>query len=340
MSERSEETLRERWLRRCVTVPVLFVSWLFVCGLLPFWLILSAIVDLAGKTRWAVSRAVLSLALYLTCEMAVIGGYFVLWLAFVLPLGWTHQQMQMMFVRLQRWGAGVLWIGVRHFFSIDLDIEGDGRPEAGPYLLFCRYASFTDFLLALALVNLPYQMPLRGILRRESRWDPAIDLIGSRLGYAFLSKGAEQDFDEMSLTEAVQGQSQTLLHFPEAVAFSEKARKESLHELSQTSRQKLQGLRSLMPPQVERVLSLLTAAPKMDVVFCAHVGYEYLSSPVHLLHGLPVGMRVHVLFWRVAVNDIPAEREARIDWLYQQWRRMDEWVEARTRALPPLPHRG
>jgi hypothetical protein len=52
-------------------------------------------------------------------------------------------------------------------------------------------------------------------------------------------------------------------------------------------------------------------------------------------------MDKHLLmgWWRVPRAEIPTGREERIDWLYDRWQRIDEWVdEHRPRDLPrPKP---
>jgi hypothetical protein len=35
------------------------------------------------------------------------------------------------------------------------------------------------------------------------------------------------------------------------------------------------------------------------------------------------------VFWRCPRASIPADRDARIDWLYREWERLDAWVGAR-----------
>jgi hypothetical protein len=52
-------------------------------------------------------------------------------------------------------------------------------------------------------------------------------------------------------------------------------------------------------------------------------------------------MDKHLLmgWWRVPRAEIPTGREERIDWLYDRWQRIDDWIdEHRPRDLPrPKP---
>jgi len=46
-------------------------------------------------------------------------------------------------------------------------------------------------------------------------------------------------------------------------------------------------------------------------------------------------------WWRVPREEIPEGREARIDWLFGWWERIDTWVdEHRPVDLPPHRRRG
>jgi len=42
--------------------------------------------------------------------------------------------------------------------------------------------------------------------------------------------------------------------------------------------------------------------------------------------GALVGATIRVRFWRVPAADIPIGDDARIQWLYEHWQRIDDWV--------------
>jgi len=46
---------------------------------------------------------------------------------------------------------------------------------------------------------------------------------------------------------------------------------------------------------------------------------------------------VKVAFWRIPAAEIPGGEEARLDWLYAQWRRVDDWVCAHRSEPCPEP---
>jgi hypothetical protein len=42
-----------------------------------------------------------------------------------------------------------------------------------------------------------------------------------------------------------------------------------------------------------------------------------------------VGKKIKVAFWRISARDIPAGEAERTDWLFAQWRLVDDWVCSR-----------
>jgi hypothetical protein len=67
-------------------------------------------------------------------------------------------------------------------------------------------------------------------------------------------------------------------------------------------------------------------------VFCAQVGFESAGKASHLLSGSLIGSKIRVHLWKVPFEDIPSDREKRIDWLYSQWTMVNEWIESHTQG--------
>ena len=72
------------------------------------------------------------------------------------------------------------------------------------------------------------------------------------------------------------------------------------------------------------------AGPRADVLFVAHQGYEAASSWTRLLSGELAGRCPEVGLWRVAYAAVPAGERERAGWLWQQWERMDDFVNRYT----------
>jgi len=46
------------------------------------------------------------------------------------------------------------------------------------------------------------------------------------------------------------------------------------------------------------------------------------------LKGSLLGTTIRVKFWRVPFGEIPKDHEGRVRWLYEWWKRVDEWTGA------------
>jgi hypothetical protein len=65
------------------------------------------------------------------------------------------------------------------------------------------------------------------------------------------------------------------------------------------------------------------------VVILAHSGLEGLATARDIWSGGMVGSTIHVALWRVARNAIPVGRRERLQWLYEVWMQVDDWVASR-----------
>ena len=88
------------------------------------------------------------------------------------------------------------------------------------------------------------------------------------------------------------------------------------------------SLELVLPPRPGGTLGLLEAAPEADVVVCAHTGFEGAASLAELWKGALVDQVIRVQFRRIPRDEIPTERDARVAWLLEEWRRVGAWVES------------
>ena len=61
-------------------------------------------------------------------------------------------------------------------------------------------------------------------------------------------------------------------------------------------------------------------------VAAEHTGLDHVVSAADVWHALPMDKRLLMGWWRVPHEEIPTDREARIEWLYEWWERIDDWV--------------
>jgi 1-acyl-sn-glycerol-3-phosphate acyltransferase len=178
---------------------------------------------------------------------------------------------------------------------------------------------------------------LRYVLKRELLWDPALDVAGNVLPNCFLDRRSTDAAAEVERVRALGvglGERDGVLIYPEGTRFTPEKRERALEVLRRRFPhlvERAEALRGVLAPRQAGVLALLEAGT--DVVVCAHVGLDGLSHVKRVWRGGLVGVTVRVAFWRIPAGEIPAGEEARIDWLFAQWRRVDDWVCAH-RAQP------
>ena len=99
----------------------------------------------------------------------------------------------------------------------------------------------------------------------------------------------------------------------------------------------LMGAANVIPGVSGGTMALLEVGAHADAVFCVHSGFEGVRTFHDLLGGRLIGRTIEVEYWRVPAAHIPKDEDARIDWLYDQWNRVDEWVGNRSEAILTTP---
>jgi 1-acyl-sn-glycerol-3-phosphate acyltransferase len=335
----SGESARTRWSRRALTIPGFLFFGAVAIAALPVLIPLLLVHDAVRGNRWSGVRSLLALAHYFVGEALGVAASGVVWIVASLApsraIDWNF--------RLQcRW-ASWLFDGTRWLYGLRVGVTGADAVRSGPLLLFVRHASVIDTLLPAVLVSSRTGLRLRYVMKRELLWDPCLDIVGQRLPNAFVRRGqggAEADVARVRELARDLGPRDGVMLFPEGTRFTPRKRQQVLARLAETAEPKHvergRALQHVLPPRLGGVLALLDAAPGVDVVFCAHTGFESLHTLNDLWSGALVGRAIDVAFWRVPAATIPAGHAARVDWLFDGWSRVDAWLEANAEADPAL----
>jgi 1-acyl-sn-glycerol-3-phosphate acyltransferase len=317
--------------RRLLTIPGTIVAWSLWIGATPLWLPLALGLDAMRRRQAVAWRCAALLSVYLCCEMIGIVASGALWLwqrlAQIDDERWTD-----LHYRLEAWWGTTLFRAVVRIFGLRVEVEGDADLGRGPYLLLLRHSSSGDTLLASALVSAPHGLRLRYVLKDELLWDPCLDIVGNRLPNVFVDRFSQDSARETQRVQELArnlGPRDAVLIYPEGTRFSPAKRRRALDHFHRKGDAKmLEVARSLawvLPPRSGGTLALLEA----DVVLCAHTGFEGAASLASLWEGALVHQVIRVQFRRIPRSAIPATRDARNDWILEEWRRVDAWVESR-----------
>jgi len=274
------------------------------------------------------------MSVYLACEAIGIFAAAGLWI-WKHTVGMEDERWRDVHFRLEAWWGTMLFRAVEMFFGVRLEVEDEARIGSGPYLLLVRHASIGDTLLASALVSRRYGIRLRYVLKRELLWDPSLDLVGHRIPNVFVARGSDDSEREVRRIRELGhglGLGDGVLIYPEGTRYSEAKRERVLERFRENGDAEMleyaRSLSNVLPPRPAGTLALLDAAPDVDVVMCAHTGFEGAASLKEIWNGALLDRLIRVRFRRIPRREIPAGHEERIHWLREQWKLVGDWVAA------------
>jgi 1-acyl-sn-glycerol-3-phosphate acyltransferase len=325
-----------RLLRRVVLAPLVVLLTVLLWVTLPLWLIAAAALSPVLPGRWRALRLLWVAILYLTCEALLLVVMFGLWLAS--GFGWRLRTPYFEGIHYDL-VQGVTWVFFRESRRVlRLRITTDGpAPDAHPgipLLVCCRHAGPGDsFTLIYALMHW-YSREPRVVLKDTLAWDPAIDVLLGRIPARFISTnpGPGEDF-ESHIAALASGldENDAFVIFPEGGNFTPERRQRAIDRLHRLGMERMarraEEMTNVLAPRPGGFLAALDAAPDADVVLVAHTGLDHLRTVADVWRELPMDKQLIMRWWQVPRAEIPEEREARIDWLYAWWERIDTWVE-------------
>ncbi|MEV5819957.1 1-acyl-sn-glycerol-3-phosphate acyltransferase [Micromonospora haikouensis] len=330
--------LPPRWVRRLLLGPGVVLLAVAVVTTLPVWALAALALSPLVPGRLRPLRLLWIGCVYLVWDAAALLALFVLWLASGFgvwkrtpPFQRAHYVLAGHFLQVFFWQA-------RWTLRLRIDVVGTdpdtalpGRPE----LVLCRHAGPGDsFILIHALVNWFHREP-RIVLKDSLQWDPAIDVLLNRLPNRFLAPAADR-------REAVSEQighlatglddDDAFVIFPEGGNFTPRRRLRAIARLRSRGLERMalraERMRHVLAPQPGGLLAALDAAPDAGVIFVAHTGLDRMLTVADVWRELPMDKRIIMRFWSVPPEEIPAGRQERIDWLFDWWSRIDEWIAA------------
>ena len=305
--------------------------------LLPVALIVAALVDLALWARrrkpWVGVRLIAMAWWFLFGEMQALVGELLIWIFSGGPFGADSLRKRRWMYDLRiHWARSHLG-GVRMLFGLGFEVEGLEEAGPGPVVIMMRHASIIDNALPDVTVGAAHGMGLRFVIKRELNILPTID-IGGRWVPTYFVRRASGDADREIASLAALAESlgqEGILIYPEGTRKTEAklARAQAIIAERQPELAPLaSSLRNVLPPRLGGPLALLEAAPGVDVVICAHVGFDGFAKVSDIWAGRLVGGTIRVRFWRHSAATIPAGEEARTEWLYERWQEVDDWIGA------------
>jgi 1-acyl-sn-glycerol-3-phosphate acyltransferase len=324
-------------VRRLVLAPAVVVLVGFGWVTLPIWLIAAAALSPVLPGRWRALRLLWVFILYMSIEALLLVVLLGFWVASGFGRGIRRPYWEGIHYDLVQ---GVMWVFFREARRVlHLEIATDGpAPDAHPgqpLLVCCRHAGPGDsFVLIHALMHWYAREP-RVVLKNTLAWDPAIDVLLNRIPARFISPnpaaGANLEEQIAALATGLD-ENDAFVIFPEGGNFSERRRVRGIERLRklglEAMAQRAEAMTNVLAPRPGGLLAALDAAPDADVVLVAHTGLDHVVTVADIWRELPMDKRIVMRWWRVSRAEIPPDKDARIDWLFDWWERIDVWIDA------------
>jgi len=311
--------------RRLMTVSTCVLLWVLLTALAPLWIPSSLVIGIIRRRSFAVLRLLMFFWFYLSIELMGLTAAAAIYL--VTP--GRPERREDLFFRLECWWGSSLFGWIARFLSLSVSIEGEDQILPGHVLVFIRHASIIDTAIPVTFISNATGLRLRYVFKRELLVDPCIDVAGHASPNYFIDRGGivrEELAGVRKLAEQLGDQG--VLLYPEGTRFTKRKQEIALQRLGKTHPELAEiaaTFRHCLPPKPGGALGLLDAAPDADVLFVAHRGLEGLANATDLLNGTVVGAQIQVRIWRVSADEIP-RGEARRRWLFDWWKRVDDFV--------------
>ncbi len=318
--------------RRLKTIPRSMALFALLTILAPIVFPLALLIDLG---RFVIARrplmAVRMLAfgwVSLYTEAVGVMRFFMQWIG--AGFGRNRKRMVDRAWAVQAWWARTLLATVQRLFRLEFQIEGLDRATPGPVLAMFRHASIIDNLLPAALLTDRKGLKLRWLIKRELLQVPSLDVGGKRLPNYFVDRAAMVPREELMRIKALSrnlAADEGLLIYPEGTRFTESRRARALEKLQESASnlyERASQLRYVLPPKVGGVMTLLDSGA--DPLICAHEGLGGFAKVKDIWSGAIMNRTIRVKFWRISADDVPRDRKGRIDWLFDQWEAIDDWI--------------
>jgi 1-acyl-sn-glycerol-3-phosphate acyltransferase len=322
-------------LRRFVVAPAMIALTALTWITLPLWLIVAAAIAPVLPGRWRPLRLLWMLVVYLSIESVLLVVLLGLWLASGFGRRIRTPYFEGIHYDLVQGVMWTLFSEARRVLALQIVTDGpspDAHPGI-PIIVACRHAGPGDsFTLIHALMDW-YDREPRVVLKNTMAWDPMIDVILHRIPARFIStqpaRGHDLDAEIRDLATGLDANDAFVI-FPEGGNFTPDRRRRGIDRLRKLGlermAQRAEQMTHVLAPKPGGLLAALDAAPDADVVLVAHTGLDHLVTVRDLWRELPMDKILVMRWWQVARDEIPADRDERIEWLFGWWERIDDWV--------------
>lgn len=280
--------------------------------------------------RFRALRAAAFAVVYTGGECLCLLACAVLWLRSPLPRRRDAQRWEQRHVRLLRALLGSLLRAASVLFAFRLRLDtphGETLDQDRSLIVLGRHAGpGASFVLVHVLVERYRRIP-RIVLKERLRLDPALDVLLTRIGCAFLGPG-DSTRAVADLAAGLKARD-ALLIYPEGSDWTPTRHRRAVTRLRR------RGLKAradaaaarphVLPPRPGGTFAALTAAPQAQVAVFMHTGHDELLELGALWRALPLRRELHMVWWGEARPDLEDEGACGA-WLDRVWDEIDAWI--------------
>lgn len=322
------------WRRRAVVWPAVLLGTPLLLALSPGLFTVAFGIDLLTGPRRLRTVRLLGMGLnYLVITMLGLLAGFGLWIATGFGLAIRSSPSQRSHHRVQLAWTRAVFAAVQRWLGARVVIDDAHLAGPGPVVVLARHASFFDAVVPTVVIgDASASVRLRHVLKSGLRWEPCLDLFGSRLPNVFVNRGEGRSASTLQEVRDLASDlgSDAAVIFPEGTfrtARTADAILETFRE-EQPERAERLRLRHLLPPRPGGVLALLDGAPEADVVIIGHTGFEQFGSFRAIVANTPFRTPVHIRAWRMSRSVLDADPAPRLAVIDREWQRLDDWIES------------
>jgi 1-acyl-sn-glycerol-3-phosphate acyltransferase len=283
---------------------------------------------------------------YLARELGGLVACGALWLVTGFGARIRSRRSRRLHYRLLHWYVHGLAERVLSLLDIDVDaqipadVAGALRADR-PLLFFSRHAGPGDTLLLVDMLQNDFDRLPSVVFKDTLAIAPCVDLVGHRLPHAVLdTSNREQCEAQIRQVAANLDPRGIFVIFPEGGNLTAERRRRALRKLWRKGRHRqaeaARQMTHVMPPQPTGALVALAANPDADVIFGAHTGLGLAAFPRELWKHTPIGQTLKERMWLAPAAERPKGEEEQIQWLYDWWRRIDQWVDGQGEETPEV----
>lgn len=321
------ESTSRRFRRRALTLPAMVLALVVVWATAPLLLLGALTIDLArGGRGFVTCRLILFFLAFVVIENVGLLRLFGVWAT---TRAGSPTRLARTYAAQRAYIGGLFWV-VGSLFRLNFVVEGGELGADGPFVVFMRHATLVDVLVPGVFIANAHRIELRYLLKRELLVEPAFDLAGNWIPNHFVDRSGADTATELAAIAALKvglGPRSGVLVYPEGTRFSPRKREALIQKLQGVARVRAQRLTHLLPIRSGGALTLLASPPACDLLFVGHHGLETFTRLRDVWRPGLVGQTITIKFWRMPVAEMPDGDEARLRWLDDHWRTMDQWLE-------------